>query len=121
MSFYEQGKDLELFGDSKQIIYCLNQAARLGNTEAQVKLGDLYLQCNPPDYKKAFKYYKEGANANNQLALCKVGHAYFRGWGGERDLPKALSYLKKSAYLGYTEAMYYLGIIYLGEENYDIE
>jgi TPR repeat protein len=68
--------------------------------------------------KAIFWFRKSAEELNDSIAYFNLADIYGSGLvpGVPVDIPLALSYLNKSADMGYTEAQYRMGMIYLGGE-----
>ena len=66
----------------------------------------------PQDYKKAFEYFMEAANANVTEAMANIGAYYWQGKGVEKDYDQAFYWCLKAAEAGNVTAMNTVGKIY---------
>lgn len=67
-------------------------------------------------------FLKNAVEQNNAAAMFWLAWNYFFGYNGvSQDISKALELLKKSAALGYGNALYTLGITYLTGEDGEVE
>jgi len=92
------------------------KSARLGNSEAQVKVGDAYLDgvLISQDTNKAFEYWLKSANNNNLEAIKRLAVFYVDGIDDiEPNLELALEWTTKAAELDDTESQRNLGSGYL--------
>ncbi|MEZ2797354.1 tetratricopeptide repeat protein [Escherichia ruysiae] len=66
-------------------------AAELGNTDAQVDLGDMYYfgKETIQSYGKADYWYEKAANKNNATAQMYLGYTYLNGKGVALNYSKA--------------------------------
>ncbi|SQA98058.1 Sel1 repeat [Cedecea neteri] len=64
---------------------------KLGNTDAQVDLGDMYYsgEETSQSYEKANYWYEKAAKNNNDKAQMYLGYAYLNGKGVAVDYAKA--------------------------------
>ena len=67
--------------------------------------------------EKAFDFYKQAANAGNAFAMCMVAVKFQFGNGVRKDLRKAIEWYKKAADIGYENAYFCLGEIYLDKKD----
>lgn len=84
--------------------------------EMNSRMGDEYLTGENVnrDYKKAFNYFKDAADAGDQHAQYRLGQLYLYGDGTETDLVQAERYLKLALDQGdHDEAEYTLAMVYL--------
>ena len=93
-----------------------NQAADLGNVEAQVTMGQIYF-CGPvsmQDSVLAFKYFQLAAEKGHAEAQIMLGKMYATGVGGAcwQDFSFAFRYLKLAADNGHAEAQFKVGNMY---------
>ena len=66
----------------------------------------------PQDYKKAFEYFMEAANANVTEAMANIGAYYWQGKGVEKNYDQAFYWCLKAAEAGNVTAMNTVGKIY---------
>ena len=84
--------------------------------ESNSRMGDEYLTGENVnrDYKKAFNYLKDAADAGDQHAQYRLGQLYYYGDGTDKDLVQAERYLKLALDQGdHDEAEYTLAMVYL--------
>lgn len=99
------------------VIRILTPVAESGNNLAAVKLAKLYL--NKGLYELAIKFYSIAASNNDPLANYQLAHIYLDGVGIPVEKAKGLTYMKKSADLGYVDAEYEYGLSLYNEKNFD--
>lgn len=87
------------------------EKANEGDAEAQLAVGEFYLAANNPT--QAARWFERAAD-NNPKAAYHLGFAYFNGVGVEKNLSKAVEYLKISADGEFVPAMAQLGAFYMG-------
>ena len=100
-------------GEIEKGIEQYEKAAGNGYITAMSLLGDLYYEgeCIERDFDKAFSWYSRAFTKYSESTYFGLGRCYLYGAGVERDLKKALKYLKKCArYVD--EAKYELGNCY---------
>ncbi len=88
-------------------------AARLGNTEAQLVLADLYLRGEGvgQSYEKAGALYRQAAvEGNEPMAQYALGVLLERGEGVNEDALEALLWYKRAARAGHALAMFRAGL-----------
>ncbi|CFW93320.1 putative Non-specific protein-tyrosine kinase [endosymbiont DhMRE of Dentiscutata heterogama] len=92
----------------------LLKSAESGDSLAQYKLGDCYLDGIgvEKDEYRAFVYYMKSADMGNSNGMLKVGDCYQYGAGVEKDKKKAFDYYLKAAGLGNQKAMNDVGNCY---------
>jgi len=102
----------------------LEKAAVLHDTEAQCKLGYMYMQGdNTHDFKLARKWLEEAARLNNAEAQYYMALLYLYGMGVEKDMDTSLYWLIKSGGQGYRKALlkfvelHYIISVNEGREN----
>jgi TPR repeat protein len=104
--------------DKNEVVatYWLMRAANEGgNRRAMFNLGVLYGQQYPDTNAmiEAFKWIKKGAELGDALAANELSNFYLRGWGGtETNLASYHYWRFKAAYLGATDAQYFVGQAY---------
>jgi len=91
-------------------VYTLREKAEMGNVDAQMKLGENYLngfgvaQNNAEAFRWFLRAAENGRNGNS-VAQLRVAHMYENGVGVGRDNAEALSWYLKSASQGNVEAL----------------
>ena len=109
-------------------IALLRVSASKEEASSFVLLGNYYKKCTgikygkEPEYRsKSSYYFLQAAKKGNAEAQKEIGLNYKYGIGVKRNIPKALYWLKLSAFKKYPYALYELGNIYLnGLALYDI-
>lgn len=83
---------------TKALLY-LGDAARLGNTQANFRLGKIYSDGTEVerDYTKALAHYTAAARAGDAVAQHNLGAMYSTGRGVKRDYAEGLAWLIVSA------------------------
>ncbi len=83
-------------------------------SDAAMLLGKIYLAGMgvPRDPKQARQWYMKADFFGFIPGTHTVGQAFEYGYGGERSFPKAVTYFKKAAAVGYATSQYELGVIY---------
>ncbi|WP_338869796.1 serine/threonine-protein kinase [Spirosoma sp. SC4-14] len=103
---YHYGTGVTL--DYSQAEYWYRKAAGQRHSDAQNSLGALYyggyIGGNGVDYATARYWYEQAAEQNNVYSLYNLGYLYDYGQGVIKDWSKAVSYYKRAARLGYTNA-----------------
>ncbi|KAF9095945.1 hypothetical protein BGX23_012303 [Mortierella sp. AD031] len=86
--------------------------ASFGDKDAQVTLGDLYMdgQGVPKDYHAAKDWYHRAANQGDAEGQYKLGRLYEQGQGVSQSYRDAMGW--RSADNGHADAQYRLGLIY---------
>ena len=89
-------------------------AARVGNADALLRLGDLYSDEDNANHDpaKALNYYQRAADAGNVVAKLRVGEMRVFGHGTQPDTAKGLSLIEEVAAGGDGAALALLGGIY---------
>jgi TPR repeat protein len=92
----------------------LQDAATLGNAEAQDTLGQLYINGSgvPRNTVEAFRWFELSANSGFTLAQDHLGNMYENGIGAPTNLAKAFALFKMSAEKGLADAQFDLGQVY---------
>ena len=90
------------------------QAANMGDADAQVQLGYCYYAGNgvSTDYKLALKWTQKAANQWSLPAFYYMGIYFSEGTGVKKDIREAIYWWDKAANEGYAPAQYKLGICY---------
>lgn len=103
-----------------------SNAAAKGDPEAQVAVGDIYLDGEnvPIDHRVAFEWYQKAAAQGYALGQTRLGLMYLNGFGVPRDEAKAFNLFQMSAAQGDPEGQNGLGRSYFegkGVANDDIK
>lgn len=96
-------------------IKLLEDSAKLGNLNAQMKLAELYeygYRTVKPDLNKSFSLYRKAANLGEKEAYAKVGEFLLTGKAGERNYPAALENFLKAARMGDAMSQFNAGYMY---------
>ncbi|KAF5087316.1 Sel1 repeat protein [anaerobic digester metagenome] len=112
------GYDETLFNVEKAVS-CFEKAAKLGQTDALVRLGTMHLHgvgVISPDRQKAFSYFNQAAQADNGLGWEWAAYCHYWGYGTQQNRQKALQFYHKAAQKGSAHSQYMLGYIY----GYDV-
>jgi serine/threonine protein kinase len=102
---HQNAKALDLF----------RQAADLGDSQAMVELGELYMEDNAGsagDVKEAAQWFRKAADAGNSSGMLHLGVMYYLGAGVPEDYGEAATWYRKAANAGNADAMYNLGKMY---------
>ncbi|KAF9925376.1 hypothetical protein FBU30_004815 [Linnemannia zychae] len=88
--------------------------ATLGDADAQVALGDMYLNGHgvQRDYQKAMDWFLKAANGGDAVGQRKVGVLYGSGWGVEQNYQTSMEWYLKAAAQGNAQAECNIGIYY---------
>ena len=89
-------------------------SADKGNSEAQKKLGDMYVygQGVPKNNIKALEWYEKSAMQGNTEVLGLIGNLWFEGIDGKIDFSVALDYYLKASEKDDAFSQYRVGYIY---------
>ena len=103
--------------DEEEAVRYWQQAAKLGNVNAQYALGKFWLDTGTGDVQQAAAWLEKAANEGNTSAQYVLAKLYLEGCLGEKDVEKAGKLFQKAAEQGNGFAAYRLGRLYLeGEE-----
>ena len=103
--------------DEEEAVRYWQQAAKLGNVNAQYALGKFWLDTGTGDVHQAAEWLEKAADAGNTSAQYVIAKFYLEGRLGETDAEKAVELFQKAAEQGNGFAAYRLGRLYLeGEE-----
>ncbi|WP_300968218.1 MobP3 family relaxase, partial [Faecalibaculum rodentium] len=103
--------------DEEEAVRYWQQAAKLGNVNAQYALGKFWLDTGTGDVHQAAEWLEKAADAGNTSAQYVLAKLYLEGRLGEKDAEKAGELFQKAAEQGNGFAAYRLGRLYLeGEE-----
>ncbi len=104
-------------GDEEEAVRYWQQAAKLGNVNAQYALGKFWLDTGTGDVHQAAEWLEKASDAGNTSAQYVLAKLYLEGRLGEKDVEKAGKLFQKAAEQGNGFAAYRLGRLYLeGEE-----
>ena len=93
----------------------LESAARYGLAEAQLRLGQLLLDRQPPDAAAALAWFGRAAAQGSAEAMNMVGRCLENGWGGVVDLPGAADWYQRAAGAGLDWGQYnYANLLFDG-------
>lgn len=108
------GYDETLFNVEKAVS-CFEKAAKLGQTDALVRLGTMHLHgvgAIPPDRQRAFQYFSQAAQADNSLGWEWAAYCHYWGYGTQQNRQKAQQFYHKAAQKSSGHSQYMLGYIY---------
>lgn len=103
--------------DEEEAVRYWQQAAKLGNVNAQYALGKFWLDTGTGDVQQAAAWLEKAANAGNTSAQYVLAKLYLEGRLGEKDVEKAGKLFQKAAEQGNGFAAYRLGRMYLERED----
>lgn len=88
-------KELDI--ESKRMIAIYKKNAMNGDAQAQVRLGDMYMDgfSGEKNYSEAFKWFEKATDQNYLEGANKLGVLYARGMGTKQDTAKAKELFKK--------------------------
>lgn len=92
----------------------LIDAAKNGDSQAMVYLGDFYRDRNggEGDVNKAYEYYSKASADQNVDGYMRMGWVFDNGFGVEQNKKVAIEWYQKAADNGHHGAQYNLGLIY---------
>jgi|GEM_PF-5685070 len=90
----------------------LIKSADQGLSDAQVTLGNAYLEGRNKDYQKAFEWTEKAARQGNRVGQHNLGLLYFAGEGVEKNYQMALKWFQKAADQGYEHSQNNLAEMY---------
>lgn len=116
-----RGAYYENWGESgiKDALACYRKAADMGDSEAMVKIGNLYYLgkgVNQND-REALKWYRKAAELGDADGLDWVGRMYYKGAGIPKNLVEAVTYYCRAADQNHAMAQRHLGLLYLEGEG----
>lgn len=109
----------EILFNYEKAVSCFEKSAKFGQTDALVRLGIMHLHgvgAMPPDRQKAFQYFIQAAQADNDLGWEWAAYCHYWGYGTQQNMQKALQFYHKAAQKGSCHSKYMLGYIY----GYDV-
>ncbi len=102
--------------DEEEAVRYWQQAAKLGNANAQYALGKHWLDTGTGDVQKAVEWLEKSADAGNVSAQYVLGKFYLDGNQVEKNIQKAAALFEKAASQGNGYAAYRLGKLCLEGE-----
>lgn len=88
-------------------------AAELGDIEAMVRLGEMYLSRDGvANAVKAARWFRKAAELGNADGMARLGMLYEEGRGVLKNEQKAVQWYRKAAELGNNDGMFCLGSAY---------
>jgi TPR repeat protein len=86
----------------------------LGSGAAENELGRIYEkgESKPQDLKKAFEYYKKGAEKGDSNSQANLGAIYYNGTVGPRNIEQGNIWTRKAAEQNHSTAQLNLAILY---------
>lgn len=92
----------------------LIDAAKAGDSQAMVYLGDFYRERNggEDDANKAYELYVQASEDQNTDAFMRMGWIFENGFAVQKNLKVAIEWYQKAADNGQHGAQYNLGLIY---------
>ena len=103
--------------DEEEAVRYWQQAAKLGNVNAQYALGKFWLDTGIGDVRQAAEWLEKASDAGNTSAQYVLAKLYLEGRLGEKDAEKAGELFQKAAEQGNGFAAYRLGRLYLEGED----
>jgi hypothetical protein len=100
--YYKKGLEMLEAGNATEGINNLEIAANNGSANAQLMLGNCYLNGNGvlPDYQKAVAWLEKACEQNNATAQYLLGSLYLNGNGVQQDAQKAAQLYGQAANQG---------------------
>jgi TPR repeat protein len=101
--------------DYAQAAFWLTKAANLGNKDAKLRLGLLYLEGQgvPQDDDIAVAWIRKSAEQEHVWAYYELGMMYLKGRGVPQNDEEAVAWFLKGAKLMELDSTYQLGVMYL--------
>lgn len=97
--------------DDEKALESLQKAFDKGDMYVCEELGNLYF--NKKDYEKAKFYFQKGVEVGIPDCCISLGHMYWDGYGGVKDLKKSEELYKKAIELGDKYGYYWLARVYM--------
>ena len=111
---YSEGVGVRSRNQARAVFF-LRKSARLGNPDAQYKLGHFYMNkigVRRYEYKKAFRLFVLAHKAGLIAATCELAYCFSNGLGCKQDKKKALRLYKQSASAGDVLSNFNAGLFY---------
>lgn len=114
LELFREGEAAEEAGDLSSALFLFEQAARMGDADAQFNCGVMYSkgQGAAADPVKALYWYEQAAQQGETYAQFNLAMLYYSGRGTAEDKAKALAWFEKAAQQGYADAQFNCGIMY---------
>lgn len=98
---------LEYRSDYKAVMEWYMKALNLGDIRAAAHIGDMYFRCGEAmleeqPKEKAVRWYRKGAQAQEWLAMIRLGDAYYYGEGVSQHYAKAMHWYQQAIALAET-------------------
>lgn len=110
---YLRAASYEHVADMPKAVYWYQQAAAVGDVDAQLHLGKLYREGKliEQDYTQSAYYYGMAAEQGNPIAEYKLGTMYYGGQGVLQSNENAALWFKFSAAQGLPQAVHALEVM----------
>lgn len=107
----------QLFYPEYEIFSAYKKAAEMGDTNAQIEMGEMYQEGTnkyvTKNEQEGFVWYKKAAEQWHPLAEYLLGYCYDFGIGVHRSSKEAMKWYKRSASFECTDAQVQIGLCYL--------
>ena len=87
-------------------------AARAGNVEAQLKIGNAYLGAKPPNPQEALRWFRAASDKGNGVAAFNIGVMYAEGVAVPKNPVEGVTWYRLAADRGHSGAQNALGRLY---------
>lgn len=116
-SSISQGKRLGAI-EIQSIIDGLTPLAENGDTDAQVRLGIIYIgtENSLPDIKKALYWFQKASDSGNPIGQTAIGEYYLNS-----DVPRGVTLIKLAAESGYAPAQMLYGDLFFEGRGVDVD
>ena len=106
-------------GRFEDAVNWFKQSAENGDVKALYNLGLRYEQGMgvKQDHEIARKYFLDAALLDDVDSQAKIGHMYWTGIGGEKNVIEAITWLRKAAEQGDATSAFWLALIYTGKDE----
>jgi TPR repeat protein len=112
--FYERG--IVVKKDILKGLKYYTKAAQAGDTDAMIRIGDLYTKFGEdkidPNLDKAMSWWNKAAEYGNGFGYTKISDIYITYKYAPKDYAKSMEYRKKAVEMGSAYAMCAMGLMY---------
>lgn len=105
-----EGKSVSSIGTAKELKPTFSPSEILSKAELDYRVG--LAAHDAEKYSAALEYFEKAAEQGHSNAQFNCGVMYYKGEGGEVNLPKALYWCTQSAQQGHKEAQLWCGVMY---------
>ena len=111
---YDEAMQLMETGELNQAIKMLQPLAEQGNTQAQVRLGNMYMNGlgTKPNTVEGLKWLRMAVEKGNAEAETILGNLYMNGFGVDMNKETGFEWYRMAAEKGFATAQFNMGVSY---------